>query len=59
MPKSITIKATPQQDKNIQVKLEQDFDLLEILSLKIVKSEVYTRMCADYGVIVGSALANS
>ena len=28
MPKSIRIKATPQQDKNIQIKLEQDFDLL-------------------------------
>ena len=59
MPKSVRIKATPRQDKNIQFKLEQDFDLLEILSLKIVKSDVYTRMCADYGVIVGRAVANS
>ena len=59
MPKSVRIKATPHQDKNIQFKLEQDFDLLEILSLKIVKSDVYTRMCADYGVIVGRAVANS
>ena len=59
MPKTVRIKATPQADKNIQVKLEQDFDLLEILSLKISKSDVYTRMCAEYGVIVGRVLANS
>jgi len=59
MPKTVRIKATPQADKNIHVKLEQDFDLLEILSLKISKSDIYTRMCAEYGVIVGRALANS
>ena len=59
MPKTVRIKATPTKDKNLYVKLEQDFDLLEILSLKIVKSDVYTRMCADYGVVVGRAVANS
>jgi hypothetical protein len=58
MPKSYRIKAEPNQDKNIFVNLEQDFDQLEILSLKIIKSEVYSRTCADYGVIVGRAQAN-
>jgi len=58
MPKSVRIKTTVKEDKNIQVRLEQDFDLLEILSLKISKSDVYNRMCADYGVVVGRALAN-
>jgi hypothetical protein len=58
MPKSYRIKAKPNEDKNIFVNLEQDFDQLEILSLKIVKSDVYSRTCADYGVIVGRAQAN-
>jgi hypothetical protein len=58
VPKSVRIKTTVKEDKNIQVRLEQDFDLLEILSLKISKSDVYNRMCADYGVVVGRALAN-
>ena len=58
MPKSYRIKVKPNQDKNIFVNLEQDFDQLEILSLKIVKSDVYSRTCADYGVIVGRAQAN-
>ena len=34
MPKSYRIKAQPNEDKNIFVNLEQDFDQLEILSLK-------------------------
>ena len=58
MPKSYRIKAQPNEDKNIFVNLEQDFDQLEILSLKIVKSDVYSRTCADYGVVVGRAQAN-
>tara|TARA_Y100001937_G_scaffold32761_1_gene46722 strand:+ start:2874 stop:6425 length:3552 start_codon:yes stop_codon:yes gene_type:complete len=58
MAKSYRIKAETNSDKHIQVTLEQDFDQLEILSLKIVKSDVYARMCADYGVIVGRAVAN-
>ena len=58
MAKSYRIKANPNSDKHLQVTLEQDFDQLEILSLKIVKSDVYSRMCADYGVIVGRVIAN-
>ena len=58
MAKSYRIKTETNTDKHIQLSLEQDFDQLEILSLKIVKSDVYTRMCADYGVIVGRAVAN-
>ena len=58
MSKSYRIKAKPNEDKNIFVNLEQDFDQLEILSLKIVKSDAYSRTCADYGVVVGRAQAN-
>jgi len=58
MHKSYRIRTTPGVDKNINVTLEQDFDLLEILSLKLTQSEVYSRLCADFGVVVGRVLAN-
>jgi hypothetical protein len=58
MPKSYRIRTEVGQDKYINVKLEQDFDQLEILSLKINESDVYTRVCSDYGVVVGRVLVN-
>ena len=58
MPKSIRIKTEPGIDKNINVKIDQDFDFLEILSLKLRQEDVYTRFCADYGVVVGRVIAN-
>ena len=39
--------------------VEQDFDFLEILSLKLRQEDVYSRFCADYGVVVGRVVANS
>ena len=57
MQKSHRIRTTPGVDKNINVTLEQDFDLLEILSLKLTQSEVYSRLCADFGVVVGRVLS--
>jgi hypothetical protein len=47
-----------QNNKNINIKLEQDFDFLEILSLKISQEDVYRSFCSDYGVIVGRVIAN-
>jgi hypothetical protein len=58
MPKSYRIRTEIGQDKYVNVKLEQDFDQLEILSLKINESDIYTRVCSDYGVIVGRVLVN-
>jgi hypothetical protein len=58
MPKSYRIRTQVGQDKFINVKLEQDFEQLEILSLKINQSELYTRVCADYGVIIGRVVVN-
>lgn len=55
---SIRIRTTPGVDKNIRVKLEQDFDFLEVLSLKISQEDLYQPFCADYGVIVGRVIAN-
>ena len=50
MSKSIRIRTTPNgDDKYIKVELKQDFDLLEVLSLKIKQSDVYGNFCADHG----------
>lgn len=62
MPKSYRIRTSvnqdQQQDQAIRVQIDQDFDFLEILSLKLTQSEVYQRFCSDYGVIVGRVVAN-
>ncbi len=58
MPKSYRIRTEIGQDKYVNVKLEQDFEQLEILSLKINESDIYTRVCSDYGVVVGRVLVN-
>jgi hypothetical protein len=41
------------KDQIVKVELKQDFDLLEILSLKFTQKETYTSLCADYGVVCG------
>ena len=46
-------------NKSINVEINQDFEFLEILSLKIQQADVYTRSCADYGVVVGRITANN
>ena len=46
-------------DKTINIELKQDFDLLEILSLKFTQQEAYTSICADYGVVCGRVVVNN
>jgi hypothetical protein len=46
-------------NKTINVELQQDFNYLEILSLKIQQEDVYTKGCSDYGVVVGRVTANN
>jgi hypothetical protein len=58
MPKSYRVRTQIGVDKYINLKLEQDFETLEILSLKINQSDIYTRVCSDYGVIVGRVFVN-
>jgi hypothetical protein len=58
MSKSYRIRTQVGVDRQINVQLDQDFDQIEILSLKIRSEDVYTRMCADYGVVVGRVFAN-
>ncbi len=60
MSKNIRIKTTPNGgDKYIKVQLEQDFDFLEVLSLKITQEEAYKNFCSDYGVVVGRVTVSS
>lgn len=59
MSKAIRIKTTPNGgDKYVKIKLEQDFDFLEVLSLNINQEDVYKRFSSDYGVIVGRVIIN-
>ena len=52
------VNSSQQVDKTIRVNIDQDFDFLEILSLKLTQSDVYRRFCSDYGVVVGRVVAN-
>jgi hypothetical protein len=58
MSKSFRIRTTPGEDKNIRINIEQDFDTLDILSLKLTQTDVYTSLCADFGVVVGRVFTN-
>lgn len=54
MEKNIRIVLNDNQtNERIQVNLEDDFDNLEILSLKISSTDVYRKSSSDFGVIVG------
>ena len=59
MSQSYRIKTELGANKTINIQLDQEFEFLEILSLKIQQSDVYTRSCADYGVLVGRVTANN
>jgi hypothetical protein len=59
MPKSYRIRTTPGVNQSLQVTIDQEFDFLEILSLKILQSDIYTRQCSDYGVVVGRISINN
>ena len=58
MAKSFRVRTEVGKDKNVTFELNQDFDLLEILSLSLTQQEIYTRMCSDFGVVVGRVVAN-
>jgi hypothetical protein len=59
MSNSFRIRTTPGVDKSINVLIDQEFEYLEILSLKILQSDVYARPCSDYGVVVGRVSVNN
>ncbi len=45
-------------DVFLKVKLEQNFENLEILSLKIEQDRIYQTFCSDYGVVCGRVITN-
>ena len=55
---NIRIPVDLSQDRNINFKLEQDFEQLEILSLKMSAYDVYAQMTSDFGVLVGRVNVN-
>lgn len=46
------------QEQKVTVQMNQDYDVLEILSLRFSQKEAYTSICADYGVVCGRVTAN-
>ena len=58
MPNSYRIRTQLGTNKTIQVNLDQNYEQLEILSLAIFPNNVYTRSCADFGVVCGRVFCN-
>ena len=59
MGQSYRIRTEIGVNKTINLNLEQDFEFLEILSLKIQQTDIYLRSCSNYGVLVGRVTANN
>jgi hypothetical protein len=59
MSNSYRIRTQVGVDTSLKVLIDQEFEYLEILSLKILQSDIYTRQCADYGVVVGRVSVNN
>ena len=58
MPKSYRFRTEVGVDKEVRLNIDQDFDFLEILSLKFKQEDLYDRFCADYGVVAGRVVVN-
>lgn len=49
---------TDGSDKNLIIQLNQTYDTLDILSLKISQDKIYRSFSSDYGVLIGRVIAN-
>lgn len=58
MEKSIRVHTNTGSDTVLNVNIRQDFDFLEVLSLKLRQKDAYRLHSSNYGVIVGRVLAN-
>lgn len=58
MDKSYRIHTNIISDTLLKVNMQQDFDFLEILSLKLRQKDAYRLHSSNYGVIIGRVLAN-
>lgn len=56
--KSYRIRTNVGKDTSVHVKLDRDYDVLEIMSLKIDQVNNYKFHTSEYGVIAGRVLAN-
>lgn len=58
MEKSYRLHTDITKDSVLNVNMRQDFDFLEVLSLKLSQEDAYKLHTSTYGVIVGRVLAN-
>ena len=58
MNKNYRIHTNITTDSLLQVNMRQDFDFMEILSLKLSQKDAYKIHSSNYGVIIGRVLAN-
>lgn len=58
MDKNYRIHTNIISDTLLNVNMQQDFDFLEVLSLRLGQKDVYRLHSSNYGVIVGRVLAN-
>lgn len=58
MENNYRIRTDVGSDTVLRVNLQQDYDFLEILSLKISQEDLYPINNSNYGIIVGRVLAN-
>ena len=59
MGQSYRIRTELGINKSINIQLDQQFEFLEILSLTLQQEDIYTKSCAQYGVVVGRVTANN
>ena len=58
MERNYRLRANVGSDAVLNVNMRQDFDFLEVLSLKLRQKDTYKLHSSSYGVIVGRVLAN-
>lgn len=57
---NIRIRTTPGgDDKHLKVNINQKFDFIEVLSLKISQEDAYRKYCSDYGAVIGRVIVNN
>ena len=58
MEKNYRLHTTVGSDSVLNVNMRQDFEFLEVLSLRLKQEDTYKLHSSNYGVIVGRVLAN-
>ena len=58
MNKNFRINTNISNDTILNVNMQQDFDFLEVLTMKLGQKDAYKLHSSNYGVIIGRVLAN-